>query len=119
MSKINRTGGKFMLTRNGISYNLEQSPYKVVKTYSNTEIVYKFSSQLYVNKFTTRIDNNRKKVNDFISKKYKIDFSNDILSDLNLYSETEKRGFFIYIDGSGCKCLSNIKLDGQNKITMS
>lgn len=108
-----------MLTRNGISYNLEQSPYKVVKTYNNTEIIYKFSSQLYVDKFTTRIDDNRKKVNDFISKKYKVDFSNDILSDLKLYSETEKRGFFIFINGGGCKCLSNIKLDGLNKIMTS
>lgn len=108
-----------MLTRNGISYNLEQSPYNVVKTYNNTVITYKFSSQLYVDKFTARIDDNRKKINNYISKKYKIDFSNDILSDLNLYSETEKRGFFIYIDGGGCKCLSNIKLDGLNKITMS
>lgn len=107
-----------MLTRNGISYNLEKSPYNITKNYDKNEVVFKFSSQLYIDKFNSRVEENRKSINESISKRFKIDFSNDLLCDLKLYSEIEKRGFFIFINGSECKCLSNIKLDGQNKIIL-
>lgn len=108
-----------MLSRRGIAYNLEQSPYKIDKVYGDNKITFKFSSQLYINKFNERCENNRKSINESISKMFKIDFSNDILCDLKLYSDIEKRGFYVFIDGRGCNCLSNIKLDGLSKIRTS
>ena len=106
-----------MLTRNGIAYNLKLSPYEFLVNYSNGEsIKYKFSSLLYKDNFTKKIDNNRETINGSLSKRFGIDISNDILCDLKLYSSIEKRGFLIETEEGSYQCLNTIKLDGQNKI---
>lgn len=106
-----------MLSRNGITYNLKLSPYEHLIKYSNGECIkYKFSSLLYKDKFTTRLDVNRKKINDSLSKRFGIDLSNNVLCDLKLYSSIEKRGFLVETKEGYYECLNIIKLDGQNKI---
>lgn len=106
-----------MLTRNGIAYNLKLSPYEHVVQYSNGEsIKYKFSSLLYKEKFIEKIDGNREKINESLSKRFGIGMSNEVLCDLKLYSSIEKRGFLIENKEGYYKCLNTIKLDGQNMI---
>ena len=106
-----------MLSRNGITYNLKLSPYEHVIKYSNGEsIKYKFSSLLYKDKFTSRLDANRKKINDSLSNRFGFELSNNVLCDLKLYSCIEKRGFLVETKEGYYECLNIIKLDGQNKI---
>lgn len=106
-----------MLTRNGITYNLKLSPYEHIIKYSNGEnIKFKFSSLLYKDKFTSRLEGNRETINGSLSKRFGIDLSNNVLCDLKLYSSIEKRGFLIETKEGYYECLNIIKLDGQNKI---
>lgn len=106
-----------MLTRDGIAYNLELSPYKEVITYSkNDSLTFIFSSELYRGKFKEKLEANREKINTSLSNRFKFNIVNDKLSDIQLYSSVEKRGFLIKEGESKYKCLSTIKLNGQNKI---
>lgn len=106
-----------MLTRNGIAYNFDISPYKATVNYSEHDsITYTFSSELYKEKFLTRLDEHRDTINSSLSKRFGFDINNDKLSDIKLYSTTEKRGFLIEIGELKHTCLNTIKLDGQNKI---
>ena len=46
------------LTRSGVAYNLEKSPHKITINYGdNDTIIYTFSSQLYINKFISKLEN--------------------------------------------------------------
>ena len=106
-----------MLTRNGIAYNFDISPYKATVNYSKDDsITFTFSSELYKEKFLTKLDENRSIINNSLSKRFGFDIVNDKLSDIKLYSSTEKRGFLLEIKDNKYSCLSTIKLDGQNKI---
>lgn len=106
-----------MLTRNGIAYNFNTSPYKATVNYSKDDsITYTFSSELYKEKFLTKLDESRNVINNSLSKRFGFDIINDKLSDIKLYSSTEKRGFLITIGDMNYTCLNIIKLDGQNKI---
>lgn len=71
-------------TRRGIYHNLRESKY----TASNSEAVFYFSSELYLQKFLDRYKENRQK-----NENQNINF--DTLSDVNLYLDVEKRGFFV------------------------
>lgn len=103
------------LTRNGITYDLENSPYEIVKEYSNNTIIYSFSSKLYTEKFKEKLEENRAKINQAMSKRYGLNISFNILSDIILYSKIEKRGFYLQLNEEIYTCLNNIKLDGVNK----
>lgn len=105
-----------MLTRNGIAYNFDISPYKTTVNYSNDSITYTFSSELYKEKFLSKLDEHRNIINNSLSKRFGFDIINDKLSDIKLYSSTEKRGFLLEIGDKRYTCLNTIKLDGQNKI---
>jgi hypothetical protein len=74
------------ITRGGIYHNLRESKYTV----SNTEIVFFFSSELYLNKFLREYQKNR----DCYRKRIKSPLNTDILSDIETYEDIEKRGFF-------------------------
>lgn len=104
------------LTRNGITYDLPNSPYEVEKEYNGNKIVYSFSSKLYTEKFEEKLKENREKLNQAISKRYGMNISFDILSDIILYSKVEKRGFYLVLNEEIYTCLNSIKLDGVNKI---
>ena len=53
-----------MLTRNGIAYNLNLSPYEVkIKYDKNDYIKYKFSSNLYKENFENKLKSNRENIN--------------------------------------------------------
>lgn len=79
------------MTKDGIEYNLEITPYFVEKEYNGSILKYKFSSDLYKNKFL--ILSKYTPDNKFMKKGVEIDRT--LENDLLLYSAIEKRGFLI------------------------
>lgn len=100
------------LTRSNVAHDLTISPHETNITYPNGVITYVFSSDLYRQKFTERIHENRAKINASLSNRFKFSIENDVLCDLNLYMAIEKRGFLLYKDGRRFVCLDEIKLNG-------
>lgn len=104
------------LTRNGIAYNFKESPYRVTIDYPEGDsIVFVFSSELYVNKFKRKIEDNRQKINFSLSNRFGFLIENNKIADLKLYSMTETRGFLI-LGKEEYRCLDDIILDGTNQI---
>lgn len=105
------------LTLSGIAYDLNISPHKKKINYTqNNYIIYTFSSDLYRRKFEEKLEDNRKVINDSLSKRFGFTIENNILCDIKLYSSIEKRGFLLRNSKEGFEWLENIKLDGKNLI---
>lgn len=106
-----------MLSRNGVAYNLELSPYEIIIEYDHEKIKYKFSTQLNLERFKKKLNDNRDKINGSLSNRFNIKITNNQLCDIKLYSQVETRGFYIECKERKFTCLSSIKLNGQNKIS--
>lgn len=107
------------LTRGGVTYNLEASPYYYTVSYEDsTTITYMFSSDFYKKKFIDKIEENRETINLSLTKRFGIDINFSKLCDIKLYSLIEKRGFLIKTNES-IKCLNTIKLSGETLIIKS
>ena len=105
-----------MLSRSGIANDLKVSPYKQEIVYSGVDsLTFVFSSRLYKKKFNERLEENRIKVNEMLSKRVGFEVQNNKLCDIKLYTTIEKRGFLIQ-DKERYECLSTIRLDGINLI---
>lgn len=107
------------LTRNNIAYDLNISPHEVKVSYSDAAIKYMFSSQLYAEKFSMKLKENREKINQSLSNRFGFKITNDKLADLKLYITIEKRGFLIYQDGTKIECLNTVQLDGDNLMMLN
>ena len=108
------------LTRNNIAYDLHHSPYETrIKYKGSVDIRFRFSSELYTDKFHNRLEENRKLITDSLSKRFGFNIKNQVLCDIVLYSKIEKRGFLLFINGVAVECLENITLDGLNPIIKS
>lgn len=99
-----------MLTRYGVCYNLENSPY-IFKTLSTT---FHFSSQFYFEKFVEEYRQHRKKIADSLSLRFNFGVTFDSVADIVLYSRIEKRGFYIIYKGVEFKCRENLRLHGDS-----
>lgn len=88
-------------TAKGIYHNLRESKYTV----SNSEVVFFFSSVVYMQKFMARYKENR---NMFESKITRVaddvPYNLDMWADITLYEEIEKRGFLAQIKGVWTNC---------------
>lgn len=104
------------LSRGGICYNLEVTPFTVVKKYDDKKIIFGFSSEYYKNKFELKLNDHREKINESLSKRFGLIYFNPLLADIVLYSKVETRGFYLLINDEEYKCLNNIKLNGVNLI---
>lgn len=88
-------------TRRGIYHNLKESEYTV----SNSEIVFFFSSKVYKEKFLREYKENRKDFRNRIIKQGKdIPINLDIIADITLYENIEKRGFRACVGGVDTSC---------------
>lgn len=104
------------LTRSGVAYDLDISPHHLEVNYSEVHgLTFVFSSELYKSIFKRKQEENRKKINESLSKRFGFDISNDRLADIKLYSMTEKRGFLIK-GKEDYRCLDTIELNGVNLI---
>jgi len=97
-----------------IFYNILESEY----TFETNNLIFYFSSTLYLEKFMERYFDNRIEMCYRLSSRYNIAFDCDDYFDTILYSSIEKRGFRIYDKKSEVffKCLNKVKLDGRMKI---
>jgi YHS domain-containing protein len=99
------------MSRNGVCYDLAQSPY----TYQIDNVTYIFSSKSHKQKFKLQYKENRDKFKEKFVKKYGIELDTNCLSDLLLYETIETRGFMLEIESGGyVKCLNEIILSGVN-----
>lgn len=88
-------------TYRGVYHNLNESTYVI----TNGEIMISFSSMQYMRKFLDRYKENRGILRDKFFQIFGTnDLNADMLSDLGLYQNIEKRGFKIWIDGVDITC---------------
>ena len=105
------------LTKDGICYKLKESPYTHIINYDSEEIIYYFSSMMYKTKFIAKKCEFREKINKSLSSRFGYEIKNNLLSDLKLYLQIEKRGFLIAnSNGDIIDCKKLIILDGQKVI---
>lgn len=84
-------------TAKGIYHNLKESNYTV----SNSEIVFFFSSEKYLEKFLSGYIENRKLFNTRFKRMCNTIYMNtDALADIQFYNVIEKRGFRVTVKGS-------------------
>jgi hypothetical protein len=108
-----------MLTRSNIAYDFNISPHKAVMKYETTELTYVFSSNLYKQKFFDKLKENREKIETSLSNRFNFNIKNELLCDIKLYTDIEKRGFLLIQDGEKITCQDNITLDGNKLIPMN
>ena len=84
-----------MISRNGICYDLEISPYKVIID----NIVYVFSSKYHAEKFKKKLNENREIINSSLEKRFNYKINVSTLADIVLYRKIETRGFLIINKG--------------------
>lgn len=102
------------LTRGGIAYDFYESPYELKVSYTNFDLIYKFSSAKNVNKFKSKLNIQRTNIHESLSKRFKINLYLDFVADLKLYSLIETRGFLIISEDSVFECLEEVTFDGIN-----
>jgi len=78
------------MTKDGIEYDFTKTPYIVTIGYGTLILAYRFSSLLYLNKFSKQHEEN-------IVKDNKSNFYADLtlITDIKAYNKIEKRGFYI------------------------
>lgn len=101
-----------MLTRANIAYNLHKTPHLQKVGYTDQEVIYHFSSELYRAKFEARLTENRATINQSLSNRFGVVIHSDLMADVRLYASIEKRGFLITVDGVKIECQEHITLDG-------
>ena len=87
------------LTRNGICYDLSNTPYKQTVDYGDSKTIFSFSSELNRERFNNRIGENRKAINNSLSNRFNMIVELNKLADIDLYTKVEKRGFYIVANG--------------------
>lgn len=102
------------LSRNGIAYKFDTSPYELKVRYHDFNLIFRFSSENNIKKFLTKQDSNREKLQISLTKRFKINLSLDLIADLKLYSQVETRGFLILSKDMRFECLEEVVFDGQN-----
>ena len=97
-----------MLTKNGVCYEIKQSPYR----YKENGLTFVFTSKTHLNKFKEKKAENRDIINYSLSKRfnYKVDVSE--LADIVLYRKIETRGFLILNHEGNELCQKNIQYVG-------
>ena len=103
--------GEIKLTRGKIEYNFKISPFRILTDYYATFV---FSSESHKIKFIERQKKQREKISESLSNRFNFVVECNIIADILLYREIEKRGFLIITDeGIEIECQNSIKLGGQ------
>ena len=101
------------ITKSNVAYDLTISPHIHEVKYNDSSIQFNFSSDFYKTNFLKRLEDNREKINNSISKRFGMKINLDMVADLKLYSSIEKRGFLIYHNGVAVEWLEKVELDGN------
>lgn len=99
-----------LLTRGGVCYDFTKTPFTV----KVDGVTFKFSSRLYMNKFTEKLEENREIVNYSSTRRYGFKVVTNGIADVLLYRKIEKRGFLI-VDADGNEITpETLKFEGGN-----
>lgn len=79
------------VTRYGVAYNLAASPYR----YTWGTRTFHFSTAGHRERFKERLNIRREWLNDSLSRRFKVQVCADDLAVLQLYMQTETRGFYV------------------------
>lgn len=80
-----------MLTKYGVCYDLSESPFAC----STAHFEYRFSSAKHMQKFADNLQARKDWLNDSLSRRFHVSVEVDILAELQLYMQTETRGFHV------------------------
>lgn len=107
-----------MPSRNGIFYNLSESPWRV----SRHGMIFYFSSETHYNRFLREVDKRERQMTETMSHRIGCFVNMEIPACVQLYRQVEQRGFLVRIDliidnvvyGKGvyATCLEHLELDG-------
>ena len=103
-----------MITKNGVCYDLNISPYSV--TMNGMKFV--FSSKSHLDKFKKKVKENRDIINYSLSKRFNIQVNVEQLADIVLYRKIETRGFLIYSETGVELCQKSIIFTGGEVIIL-
>lgn len=99
------------VTRYGVAYNLAASPYR----YTWGTRTFHFSTAGHMERFKERLNMRREWLNDSLSRRFKVQVSADDLAVLQLYMQTETRGFYVTTIGLEEKS----PIDTPDKVTVT
>lgn len=99
------------VSKNGVYYDLKSSPYY----FEYKGLCFSFSSHIHRDKFIAKINIRTDWLTDSISRRFHFEIDMSLVAVLQLYLQTETRGFYIVDLNSGEEytCKENLKLDGQ------
>jgi hypothetical protein len=98
-----------MLTKHGICYDLSESPFVC----STAHFEYRFSSANHMRKFADNVQQRKDWLNDSLSRRFHVSIEVDILAELQLYMQTETRGFHVTDErGRTWRSAENMLLSG-------
>lgn len=100
------------MTRNGIEYQLEKSPF----IFKDDNLLFYFSSKNHLNKFVINLEKFICDMRYKFSERYGYYCCFDLLFMLMLYSKIETRGFYVKYKGREFKCKNQVTLGGETKI---
>jgi hypothetical protein len=100
-----------VLTKNGICYDLKNSPYFCFVGFYK----FFFSSPAHLNRFKVGLETNRDWLNDSMTRRFKFEMQMDLLADFSLYRKIETRGFLIINESTGVayECPESIEFRGM------
>ena len=100
-----------VLTKNGICYDLKNSPYFCYTDF----FTFFFSSPAHLVKFRKGLEANREWLNDSMTRRFKFNMILDVLADFSLYRKIETRGFLIINESTGVayECPKSIEFHGM------
>lgn len=80
-----------LFTRNGVCYDLQRSTYRTTVN----GLTFVFSSRLHLDKFTSKLKENRDIINYSLTRRFGFTIDVSQLADIVLYKRIETRGFLI------------------------
>ena len=101
-------GVKYVITRNGVCYDLPRSTYRI----KVDGLTYVFSSKLHLDKFKAKLKENRDIVNYSLTRRFNVAVNVSQLADVVLYKKIETRGFLIVTNEGNELCQENLKFVG-------
>lgn len=104
-----------MITRNGVCYDLQMSPYR----YTKNGLTFVFSSQTHLDKFKMKYKENRDIVNYSLTKRFKINVDVSQIADIVLYRKVETRGFLIVTAEGKTLCQKSLVYNGGKVTTQN
>lgn len=97
-----------MISKNGVFYELKKSCFRV----TIDGITFVFSSNLHLQKFLDRLEDNRNTINKSLSNRFNLNIKVHAIADMTLYRKIETRGFYVLDDKGNELCQNNLILDG-------